>query len=50
MIEIKYLKKISDINCNDDMIDEALEMLILKETISTHKDIKYKSILRKFLN
>ena len=32
------------------MIDEALEMLILKETISTHKDKGYKSILRKFLN
>ena len=50
VIEKKYLKKISDINCNDDMIDEALEMLILKETISTHKDKEYKSILRKFLN
>jgi len=50
VIEEKYLKKISDIDCNDDIIDEVLEMLILRETINIHKDKRYKSISQKFLN
>ena len=50
IIKNKYFFKIFNKTPSDDMLEEALELLIINEVIKIHKDKRYKLIINKFLS
>ena len=50
IIKDKYFIKIFNKTPSDDMLEEALELLIINEVIKIHEDERYKEIIKKFLD
>ena len=50
VVEEKYFIKIFKKNPSEDELAEALELLIISETIKTYRDRRYREIIKKFLN
>ncbi len=50
IIKDKYFIKIFNKTPSNDMLDEALELLIINEVFKIHEDERYKEIVKKFLN
>ncbi len=50
IIKEKYFIKIFEKEPSDEMLEESLEILIICEVIKIHDHIKYKSIIKKFLD
>ena len=50
IIKNKYFIKIFNKTPSNDMLDEALELLIINEVFKIHEDERYKEIVKKFLN
>lgn len=50
IIKDKYFIKIFNKTPSNDMLEEALELLIINEVIKIHEDERYLEIVKKFLN
>ena len=50
IIKDKYFIKIFNKTPSNDMLEEALELLIISEVIKIHEDERYLEIVKKFLN
>ena len=50
IIKDKYFIKIFNKTPSNETLEEALELLIIKEVIKIHEDERYKDIVKKFLN
>ena len=50
IIKNKYFIKIFNKTPSNDMLDEALESVIINEVFKIHEDERYKEIVKKFLN
>ena len=50
IIKDKYFIKTFNKTPSDEMLEEALELVIISEVIKIHEDDRYKEIIKKFLN
>ena len=50
IIKDKYFIKTFNKTPSNEMLEEALELLIINEVIKIHEDERYKDIVKKFLN
>ena len=50
IIKDKYFIKTFNKTPSDEMLEEALELVIISEVIKIHEDERYKEIIKKFLN
>ena len=50
IIKEKYFLKIFKKEPSEEMLEEALEILIISEVIKIHEDDRYKAIIKKFYN
>ena len=50
IIKDKYFIKTFNKSPSDEMLEEALELVIISEVIKIHEDERYKEIIKKFLN
>ena len=50
IIKDKYFIKTFNKTPSDEMLEDALELVIISEVIKIHEDDRYKEIIKKFLN